>query len=72
MDDRDSGAADRAETRAAKLAEREQNAATVWAEVEAKQQSVEKRTAELRAARLAREAQAKDDTPEGSARQAKR
>lgn len=57
MDQRDSGAIGRAETRAAKEAQRQQEAAVVWAEVEEERQAVEERTARLRAARLAREAQ---------------
>lgn len=56
MHNRDSAAVDRAETRAAKEAQRQQDAATVWAEVEADRQAVEARTERLRAARLAREA----------------
>ena len=57
MDQRDSGAIGRAETRAAKEAQRQQEAAVVWAEVEEERQAVEERTARVRAARLAREAQ---------------
>ncbi len=72
MEDRDSGTADRAETRAAKLAEREQNAATVWAEVEAKQLALEKRTTQLREARLAREVQAKEEKQKSAVKQSKR
>ncbi len=45
---------DRAETRAAKEAQRQQDAAAVWAEVEAERQAVDERTERLRAARLAR------------------
>ena len=56
MSEHDSSAIGRAETRAAKMAEREQQAAAVWAEVEAERQAVEERTARLRAARLARDA----------------
>lgn len=61
MDQRDSGAIGRAETKAAKEAQRQQEAAIVWAEVAAERQAVEARTERLRAARLAREAQ---QTPE--------
>lgn len=57
MDNRDSGAVDRAETRAAKEAQRQQDAAIVWAEVEAERKAVDERTERLRAARLAQEAQ---------------
>ncbi len=48
---------DRAETRAAKEAQRQQDAATVWAEVEADRRAIEMRTERLRAARLARDAE---------------
>jgi hypothetical protein len=61
VDQRDSGAIGRAETKAAKEAQRQQEAAIVWAEVAAERQAVEARTERLRAARLAREAQ---QTPE--------
>ncbi len=57
MQNRDSAAVDRAETRAAKEAQRQQDAATVWAEVEADRQALEARTERLRAARLARNAE---------------
>lgn len=60
MDQRDSGAIGRAETRAAKEAQRQQEAATVWAEIEAQRQAVDDRTERLRAARLARQAQQND------------
>lgn len=52
---RDSGAAGRAETKSAKAAERQNQAAAVWAEVEAERQALDERTARLRAARRARE-----------------
>lgn len=54
---RNSATIGRAETKAAKQAEREQAAAIVWAEVEAERQAVDRRTARLRAERLAREIQ---------------
>lgn len=57
MDRRDSGTAGRAETKAAKAAERQDQAATVWAEVEAAKQAVDEKTERLRAARKVREAQ---------------
>lgn len=55
MDRRDSGAIGRAQTRAAKDAERQRSAAAVWAEVEAAEQKRDARTEQLRAARLARD-----------------
>lgn len=57
MDQRDSGAIGRAETRAAKEAQRQQEAAVVWAEIEEERQAIEERTVRLRAARLARNEQ---------------
>lgn len=59
MDRRDSGVTGRAETKAAKDAERQRSAAAVWAEVEAAEQERDARTARLRAARLARNMQQK-------------
>jgi len=43
------------ETKAARAAERQDQANAVWAEVEAERRDVEERTAKLRALRLARE-----------------
>lgn len=57
VDQRDSGAIGRAETKAAKEAQRQQEAAVVWAQVEKERQAVEERTERLRSARLARDAQ---------------
>lgn len=56
MDRRDSGAIGRAEMKAAKEAQWQQDAA-VWAEAEKERQAVEERTVRLRTARLARNAQ---------------
>ena len=57
MADEPSHIRDRAETKAAKQAEKREKAAEVWAEVNAGQKAVEDRTARLRAARLANEAE---------------
>ncbi|MCJ2125552.1 hypothetical protein [Methylobacterium sp. J-077] len=43
------------ETKAAKVAQRHDQANAVWAEVEAERRDVEERTAKLRAMRLARD-----------------
>ena len=56
MHQRSSGATDRAETKAAKDAERQRAAATVWAEIDAALRERDARTERLRAARLARDA----------------
>lgn len=56
MHQRDSGFVGRAETRAAKDAERQHAAAIVWAEIEEAKQKRDTRTAQLRATRLARSA----------------
>ena len=48
---------DRAETRAAKLADRERDAQEVWTEVERQQRARDERTEQLRAMRLERERQ---------------
>jgi hypothetical protein len=55
LDRQDSGAIGRAETKAAREAERSEAAAVVWAELE-RQREVDDRTARLRALRLARDA----------------
>lgn len=60
MDRRDSGAIGRAETKAAREADRQQAAAVVWAEVEAERRALDERTARLRAQRLARQADLQD------------
>lgn len=57
MGQRDSGAVGRAETKAAREAQRQQDAAAVWAEIEEERQAVEARTARLRAARLRQDTQ---------------
>lgn len=57
MHRRDSGAIGRAETKAAKDAERQRSAAVVWAEVDAAERERDERTTRLRAARLARDGQ---------------
>lgn len=44
---------DRRETKAAKVAERREEAEAVWAEVEAERRAMDERTAKLRALRLA-------------------
>ncbi|MGU3402116.1 hypothetical protein [Methylobacterium brachiatum] len=56
MDRQDSGAVGRAETKAAREAERSEAAAAVWAELERERREVDDRTARLRALRLARDA----------------
>lgn len=56
MDHRDSGAVGRAETKAARKAERSEAAAAVWADVERERRKLDERTARLRAQRLAQEA----------------
>lgn len=56
LDRQDSGAIGRAETRAAREAERSEAAAVVWAELKRQRREVEDRTARLRALRLARDA----------------
>lgn len=56
VDHRDSGAVGRAETKAAREAERSEAAAAVWADVERERRARDERTARLRAQRLAREA----------------
>lgn len=56
LDRQDSGAVGRAETKAAREAERSEAAAAVWAELERERREVDDRTARLRALRLARDA----------------
>jgi hypothetical protein len=56
LDRQDSGAIGRAETKAAREAERSEAAAVVWADLERERREVDDRTARLRALRLARDA----------------
>jgi hypothetical protein len=60
LDRQDSGAVGRAETKAAREAERSEAAAVVWAELEQQRREVDDRTARLRALRLARDASRAD------------
>ena len=60
LDRQDSGAIGRAETKAARQAERSEAAAVVWAELEQQRREVDDRTARLRALRLARDAAGAD------------
>lgn len=55
MPDLPSHLRDRAETKAARTADREWNAQEVWAEVEAEQKAREEKTERLKALRLAQE-----------------
>jgi hypothetical protein len=55
MSDLPSHLRDRAETKAARAADRERNAQEVWAQVEAEQRAREEKTERLKALRLAQE-----------------
>lgn len=56
MPDNPSHVQDRRETKAAKAAEKQEDATAVWASVEAERRAVEDKTARLRAMRLAKAA----------------
>ncbi|GEP08002.1 hypothetical protein [Methylobacterium oxalidis] len=56
MPDRPSHVVDRAETRAARTADRQRVAQEVWAEIEEQQRARDDKTERLRAMRLAQEA----------------